>query len=65
MAKTETTKIYGAYAEEHDITFIMIDTFDGDGELKSTEVTGFVYGNEKDNLELLKKYSGKFKAEFK
>lgn len=58
------TSIYGAYAEKHDITFIMEDTFDSDGELVSTEVVGFVFGNEEDNEEVLKKFRGSLRAEF-
>lgn len=57
-------KLYGAYAEKHDITFIMIDTFDSAGEVKSSEVVGFVFGNEEDNTEVLKQFCGKLKAEF-
>ena len=60
----ENKNIYGVYAEKQDITFIMEDTFDGDGEIKSTEVIGFVYGNEENNIEVLKEYSGNLKAEF-
>lgn len=63
-ATAETKKIYGAYAEKHGITFIMIDTFDSAGEVKSSEVVGFVFGNEEDNTEVLKQFSGKLKAEF-
>ena len=59
----ENKKVYGVYANTADITYIMKDTF-VDGELKSTEVIGFVYGNEEENTEVLNQFSGKLKAEF-
>lgn len=59
----ENKKLYGVYASTADITYIMEDTFI-DGEVKSTEVVGFVYGNEEDNTEILKQFTGKLKAEF-
>ena len=34
------------------------------GEIESTEVIGFVYGNETDNPEILERYIGKLKADF-
>lgn len=59
----ENKKLYGVYANTADITYIMEDTF-VDGELKSTEVVGFVYGNEEGNTEVLKQFTGKLKADF-
>lgn len=44
-----TTNIYTVYAETHDITFIMEDTFTNDGEPVSTEVKGFYYGEPCDD----------------
>ena len=59
----ENKKLYGVYASTADITYIMEDTFI-DGEVKSTEVVGFVYGNEEDNTEVLNQFKGKLKAEY-
>lgn len=56
--------IYGAYAEQHDITFIMRDIINYNNDVKSTEVIGFVYGNEVNNTIAMEKFSGKLKAEF-
>lgn len=56
-------QIYGVYSDEADITFIMRDII-GEFGFESTEVVGFVYGNEADNHELLKENVGKLKAEF-
>ena len=58
-------KIYGAYSESSDITFVMKDYIDGDGKIISTEVVGFIYGNEVDNEEILRENIGKLKALFK
>lgn len=55
--------VYGTYAADSDITFVMIDIFHG-SELVSTEVSGFIYGNEEKNKELLIQQIGKLKAEF-
>lgn len=55
--------IYGEYSEGADITFIMKDTINVATEkCISTEVIGFYYG--KPNIEDIKEYSGKLKAEF-
>lgn len=43
----------------------MKDYIDGDGKNISTEVVGFIYGNEVDNEELLRENIGKLKAAFK
>ena len=56
-------KIYGVYSESADITFVMKDIFEF-GECISTEVVGFVYGNEIENPGMLQRYNGKLKAEF-
>lgn len=56
-------QIYGVYSNEADITFIMRDIISDFG-FESTEVVGFVYGNETNNHELLKENVGKLKAEF-
>lgn len=61
--KKNIEKIYGVYANTEDITFIMKDVFEGEKWI-STEVVGFVYGNEVDNPEMLQRYNGKLKAEF-
>lgn len=55
--------IYGTYAADSDITFIMFDVFH-DNEVSITEVLGFVYGNETENNEVLYKYIGELRAEF-
>ena len=57
-------KIYGAYSQSHDITFIMKDTFTNENEIASTEVIGFVHGNEENNETVLNQYIGKLKAEY-
>lgn len=52
---------YTTYAPETDMTFIMLDVYDGD-ELKSTECIGWYFGspNEKDTSI----FCGSHKAEF-
>ena len=57
-------EIYGVYTQSHDITFIMKDTFLNENEIVSTEVIGFVHGNEENNETILKQYIGKLKAEY-
>ena len=57
-------KIYGAYSEKNDITFIMKDVKNDNGVTETTEVIGFVYGNEVDNLIVLNQYKGRLKAVF-
>lgn len=37
-------EVYGIYAPDHDITFVMEECFTDDGELVSLEVKGFYYG---------------------
>ena len=41
--------VYGTYAATTDITFIMLD-FYHDNEVERTEVLGFCYGNEENNI---------------
>ena len=54
--------IFTAYAAETDMTFIMMDKMDSDGEVKSTEVLGWYYGE--PNEENTKEFIGKLKAEY-
>jgi hypothetical protein len=55
-------ELIGMYVPPQDITFIMKDTFNDDGELLTAEVTGFYHGEptHEDN----KLYNGKPKAEY-
>lgn len=55
-------ELYPVYAREHDITFIMEETYDEKGEPISTECVGFYYGEptEKDT----QFFKGKLKASF-
>ena len=55
-------EIYACYARNDDITFIMEETYKN-GEVISTEVKGFYYGepDEKANND----FYGKLKAKFK
>lgn len=55
--------VYGTYAASTDITFVMMDIYH-DNEINSTEVLGFVYGNEEENNEVLFKFIGELKAEW-
>lgn len=57
----ETYEKYTVYAPEGDLTFIMQDTY-VDGELKSTEVIGFHYGEPDGNS--IECFSGNTKAKF-
>jgi len=57
-------KIYVAYTPKHDITFILKDIIVNENEIISTEVIGFVHGNEEDNEKILHQYIGKLKAEY-
>lgn len=38
------TEVYGIYAPDHDITFVMEECFTDNGEPISLEVKGFYYG---------------------
>lgn len=55
-------EVYGIYAAEHDITFVMEECFTDNGEPISLEVKGFYYGEptELDN----KTFYGDLKADF-
>ena len=55
-------ELFAVYAREYDMTFIMEETTDKNGELISTECVGFYYGepSEEDN----KYFKGKLKANF-
>ena len=55
-------EIYTCYSENADITFIMEEITDDDGELISQEVKGFYYGEpDEENIKL---FYGSLKAEF-
>ena len=54
--------IYTAYAETNDITFIMREESDDQGNVTSTEVVGWYYGEE--NEENTSYFTGKLKAEY-
>ena len=54
--------IYGAYSQNSDITFVMMN-FYRDNEIESTEVVGFVHGNEVKNMELLLEQIGELRTE--
>ena len=41
---TVTTKVYGMYAPDHDITFIVEDHLDADGNVIRRECKGFYHG---------------------
>lgn len=57
-----TTEYRTAYAERDDMTFILKETQDGNGNPVSTEVVGFYYGtpDEDDTA----RYIGALKAEY-
>lgn len=57
----KTKKRYTLYSNEGDITFIMEDIFIN-GEVRSTEVIGFHYGE--PNEDSISSFSGKRKAQF-
>lgn len=54
--------LYTVYSPEGDMTFIMVDTYDADGEPLATECVGWYYGapNDEDTAA----YTGKLKAEY-
>ena len=56
------TQITTAYSETEDITFILKEQQDNNGNSVSTEVVGFYYGqpNEDDTT----RYTGKLKAQY-
>lgn len=53
-------EVYTAYSAEADITFIMRDTFHFNGELESTAVIGWYYGE--PDSENTKEFCGKLTA---
>ena len=55
-------KIYGIYAPSHDITFVMKETYDDDGNPEKLAVTGFYYGEPEDQSNL--DFDGDLEAEF-
>lgn len=59
---TKTKDIYEAYASANDITFILEDTFDEDGEIISTECVGWYYGEPSEDD--TKRFYGKLKGEY-
>lgn len=58
----EKKEIYDVYAREGDMTFIMEETHDADGELISTECVGWYYGEPDDRSTAT--FTGKLKAEY-
>lgn len=58
----EKKRIYDVYSKEVDMTFIMENTYDADGELLSTECVGWYHGEPDD--ESTAHFIGKLKAEF-
>ena len=57
-----TTKIYGVYAPSHDITFVMRETYDDNGDPLTLAVTGFYFGEPDDQSNL--DFDGDTEAEF-
>ena len=57
-----TTKIYGVYAPSHDITFVMRETYDDNGDPLTLAVTGFYCGEPDDPSNL--DFDGDTEAEF-
>lgn len=55
-------EIYTTYAPDSDMTFIMEDAFDKNGDLISTEVKGFYFGEELEDY--TKRFNGNLKAKF-
>lgn len=56
-------EIYSVYSADGDMTFIMEETTDRNGDYISTEVVGFYYGEPTE--EDTKYFKGKRKAKFK
>lgn len=54
--------IYTPYSPEYDMTFIVRDTFDENGDFKTTEVIGFYYGAPDETATAI--FIGKLKAEY-
>lgn len=55
-------ELYSTYAKNDDMTFIMEDTYNEDGEIISTECVGFYFGEPNDESNT--QFKGKLKAEF-
>ncbi len=55
------TEITTAYAQQADMTFILLETYEN-SEITSTEVVGFYFGEPNDDS--TQHYIGKLKAEF-
>ena len=53
--------VYGVYAPDHDITFVMEEYFTDDGEPVSLEVKGFYYSEPDEHSN--RTYYGDLKAE--
>lgn len=55
-------ELWGAYSSTADITFVLEETYNENGDLISTECKGFYYGepSEEDN----EYFNGKLKAEY-
>lgn len=58
----ENKEVYGIYAPDHDITFVMEKRFTDDGEPVSLEVKGFYYGEPTENAN--RTFYGDLKADF-
>ena len=56
------TNIFDTYAPGTDMTFIMREVYEENGDPISVEVVGFYYGQ--PNEELTKEFTGKLKANF-
>lgn len=54
-------EIYAVYSANGDMSFIMRDVYDADGNAESTEVVGWYYGEPDDDN--TKFFIGKLKAE--
>jgi hypothetical protein len=55
-------KLYEVYAESHDITTLFEDTYNDRGDIISTEVVGFYYGE--PDAKATKEFYRNLKAEF-
>lgn len=55
-------EIFAVYAKEHDLTFIMEETFDDKGDSVSLEVKGFYFGE--PNADLTEMFYEDYRAEF-
>lgn len=55
-------ELYSVYADRDDITFVMEDTINENGEITATECVGFYYGEPTE--EDTQFFKGKLKATF-